>query len=398
VNIRRDPKWGALKEQFPVGLVDAVQRLFNRGGTFETSARELCAELNCGEGVATQLLEALTPPLDARTVVICRGCGAELPDVGRPLLRCCVCDRNLTEVGGTEQRRTFLFIAPRTRDVSWVLALHGMNTRGGWQEEFNWRVATAYKRSVPVAIYKYGIVRPGVLSQWYLRRLEERVVERIETLQGRSEAQGFQGPPDVIAHSLGTWLIGHALQHHPTLKIGRLLLTGSILRPDFDWQSLRSNGQVQAVLNHYGTKDVWAAIAHYVIPDSGPSGRIGFLQDAPVIQVEAEGFRHSDYFDEQHLPEVFEQTWRPFLTRPAGELSAMSTGPTRNWSSAFWPFRATVLPVLLLILWWLTLLLVPLCIYFGASAILARLGVPELMVLVTSVLICVALSFLLFDS
>ena len=91
---------------------------------------------------------------------------------------------------------------------------------------------------VPVAIYKYGIVRPGAVCRRCLRRLEERVIERTHRLEGDTAAGGFEGSPDVIAHSLGTWLIGHALQRDPKLKIGCLVLTGCILRPDFDWRVL----------------------------------------------------------------------------------------------------------------------------------------------------------------
>ncbi|HET9405860.1 MAG TPA: hypothetical protein VFO39_01355 [Candidatus Sulfotelmatobacter sp.] len=211
-------------------------------------------------------------------------------------------------------------------------------------------MSTAYGRSIPVAIYKYGIVRPGAVWWPSLRKLREDVVAKIETLQGDTFTGGLAGPPDVIAHSLGTWLIGHALQQHPSLKIGRLILTGSILRPDFDWDSLIGNGQVEAVLNHYGARDFWAGITHFIIPDSGPSGRKGFNSAVPT-QVCATNFGHSDFFRLENLGHVFEHVWRPFLTRELNVELAASAEPAA-WHPAIWLFRATIVPILMLGVYW----------------------------------------------
>jgi hypothetical protein len=344
--------WENLQETFPPELVSAMRELFVRGGPFQISAKELSSQTQYDNDIAQRLLDVLTPPLVEHVVAVCSHCGVVISAEDLNRQRCSQCDLNLSEENAVQERYSYHFEALPTRDVSWVLALHGMNTRGDWQEAFNWRVSTAYKRSVPVAIYKYGIVRPGAVCRWCLRRLEERVIERIHRLEGDTGAEGFEGPPDVIAHSLGTWLIGHALQRDPKLKIGRLLLTGCILRPDFDWRALESRGQVEAVLNHYGTKDFWAGVAHYVIPDSGPSGRIGFVSGAPVVQVRAEGFGHSDYFTQENLGRIFQQTWQPFLTMPFEKLESIGVGGGTAWSRAAWPLRATILPVLLLIVLW----------------------------------------------
>jgi hypothetical protein len=367
-----DPRigWESLAETFPPELVSAIRELFARGGPFQVSAKELGSQTHYDDGVAQRLLDALTPPLEQHVVAVCSRCGAAVSAEDLNRQRCSQCDLNLTEENAVQEHYSYRFEAPPTRDVSWVLALHGMNTRGDWQEAFNWRISTAYKRSVPVAIYKYGIVRPGAVCRWCLRRLEKRVIERIHRLEGDTGAGGFGGPPDVIAHSLGTWLIGHALQRDPKLKIGRLLLTGCILRPDFDWRAIESSGQVEAVLNHYGTKDFWAGVAHYVIPDSGPSGRIGFVSGAPVVQVRADRFGHSDYFTQENLGRVFQQTWQPFLTMPSEKLASLDVGGATAWSSAAWPLRATILPVLLLIVLWTLVVAVLGCVIVGIVEVL----------------------------
>src|SRR5262249_6376164 len=57
------------------------------------------------------------------------------------------------------------------RSVDWVVAIHGMNTSGAWQEAFTWTVSTTWGRSVPVAVYKYGIIIAGVIMAWRRRKL-----------------------------------------------------------------------------------------------------------------------------------------------------------------------------------------------------------------------------------
>jgi len=277
---------------------------------------------------------------------------------------CPNCHQQYAEYGGVQATDTFLYQEARSRDVAWVLALHGMNTRGPWQEEFNWRVSTAYGRSVPVAIYKYGRVRPGAIWLPSLHHKVKQLVTRIQTLNGDTRENGFDGPPDVIAHSLGTWLIGHALQWNPSIRVGRVILTGSILRPNFDWDQLLARGQVEAVLNHYGSRDFWAGIAHFVIPDSGPSGRRGFDAAADVTQVCAEGFGHSDFFTTKNLKTVFDTVWRPFLT---GQISAdisASTGST-GWLPWPWIFRATLVPIFLLVIYWIIVVTLVCSCFFG---------------------------------
>ncbi|MCZ7616635.1 MAG: hypothetical protein M5T52_24490 [Ignavibacteriaceae bacterium] len=56
-----------------------------------------------------------------------------------------------------------------------------------------------------------------------------------------------QHRPDVVAHSFGTLLISELLKKYPELKLGRVILTGSIISPDFNWELIFQRGQVEAV-------------------------------------------------------------------------------------------------------------------------------------------------------
>lgn len=217
------------------------------------------------------------------------------------------------------------------RVVDWVVALHGMNTSGAWQESFSWLLGTTWGRAVPIAIYKYGIVIAGVILFWRRNKLREQLRKKLAVLASEARARGYNGNPDVIAHSFGTWLFGQLLRRElkrpaeERLTFGRVILTGSIVRPDFDWKAIKDAGLVEDVLNHYGTADAVVPWAHLFIPDSGPSGRRGFEGDE-VINVRAEGYGHSDLF-QRDLRQIYDEHWKPFLTLPREELRRSAGAP-----------------------------------------------------------------------
>jgi hypothetical protein len=238
-----------------------------------------------------------------------------------------------------------------------------MNTSGAWQEAFSWKFSTTWGRSVPVAVYKYGFVVVGVVLSWRRRKFQEELRTKLAALRDEARAQGFLGNPDVVAHSFGTWLLGHLLEDElkrddvDRLQFGRIILAGCILRPDFNWKDIREAHLVEDVLNHYGTADRIVPLAHLTIGDSGPSGRRGFDGDQ-VLNIQAVGCGHSDLFsiekrDENglsYLTNSYHKYWRPFLTLPAEELLGLPDrkDPDELWRQFPWPVRGTLFPLFVL--------------------------------------------------
>ena len=326
--------WGELAASHPPPLVAELRRLAEQGGPFRVTPTELAAPTSATSKQALALLRApaLARWLHEETQFRCPHGGEELSreEAGES-----VCPYH-PEIDFAEhpilEATFFVHDAPPTRDVRWLLALHGMNTRGWWQEDLNWLVSLSYGRMVPVAIYKYGLVRPGAVIRLRQRRIMRKLILRIERLAGETESSGFGSRPDVIAHSFGTWLLGHGLVSDPGLRVGRVILLGSILRPDHDWSRLIQRGQVEAVLNHHGTEDGWVRIAQRFIPCSGPSGRRGF-DDPAALNRPAPGFGHSQFFEEDVLPTLFREVWGPFLTAPSQSLSHL---PELSRTTARW--------------------------------------------------------------
>lgn len=264
------------------------------------------------------------------------------------------------EVATEPERHRYTRAGVERRVVDWVLALHGMNTRGAWQESFSWLVSISYGYMIPVNIYKYGKIVAPVLGRKRHDALRRRLEARIGRASEDTAGIVLDPRPDVIAHSFGTLLLGKALHENHRIKVRRVITLGCILRPDFDWATLVERGQVEAVLNNYGTADGWARRAHAAIPDAGPSGACGFGRyddkwpleyrgeaGTVVFNVPATGFRHSDFFEDDGEPPTklrtqFAKVWKPFLrTAKVGDIGGElgKAGCTVDWPDVRWKQR-----------------------------------------------------------
>lgn len=319
---------------------------------FENRITEFIADDLPPREIAVALLERVAADrwLERTQRQRCPNCDHELDAAAAAGDVCPECNEAFSQHGGVITETVYLRDIAPTRVVDWVIAIHGMNTTGAWQESFSWLLGTTWGRSVPVAVYKYGIVLAGIIMAWRRNTLRDQLREKLAALRDQARAQGFTGNPDLIAHSFGTWLFGHLLERELTrpprerLAFGRIILTGCVLRPDFDWKRLKAAGLVEDILNHYGTADAVVPLAHATILHSGPSGRRGF-DGNDVLNIRAEGYGHSDLFlrDLAHSYNVY---WKPFLKLPRKEFDSIPdrADPMRPWRPLPWPFRGTVFP------------------------------------------------------
>lgn len=323
-------EWRDFAERHGQLIVNVLRPMADGDGIIRLTAAELASRSSVSEA---QALGALAELVDheifiSETVRSC-GCCDEILDEEQATSELCLhCGEALQDCGIAEKVH-YNRPAPRSRDVAWVLVLHGMNTRGAWQEELSWLIANTSPRSVPVFIYKYGRLGHGAFVRRRQRELVKDLNVKLRKL-GETYGANVAGKPDVLAHSFGTWLIGHALVENPNLAVGRIVLAGSILRPDFEWDELLASGQVEAVLNHVAGRDRWVPFAQLVIPDAGPSGARGFADTGVIHRTEPE-FGHSSFFDEQRVADNFELVWRPFLRRPIARVAELEAGTTSGW-------------------------------------------------------------------
>lgn len=326
-------EWERLELQHPVRTLEVLRIALDDDGLVEYSVEAFATAANCDPAEAAAVLDAVADigVLSQHERWTCNCCHEELIETDVENDLCPHCERAFADCSGgsPKSQKIYLRWAPLGRDPSWVLVVHGMNTTGPWQEELSWLCATTYSRSLPVFIYKYGKVRPGAILKWRQAHLAQRLSERMVFLSS-VYGSNHDPRPDVIAHSLGTLLLGEVLMRHAEIRVGRVILAGSILRPDFEWDRLIKRGQVEAVLNHCAEHDRWVPVAPFVIPGSGPSGTRGFAVDEVVHRHEPK-FGHSSFFEKARMDGIYRDVWDAFLTRPSGRLPELRSGSTRPW-------------------------------------------------------------------
>ena len=218
-----------------------------------------------------------------------------------------------------------------------VITLHGIRTRGGWQKEVDTPLArhdfVPYTRD-------YGFFYAWQLALHFMRQ------RRVEWFHRKYEEvrKETDGLPSIIAHSFGTYLVAQTLLKYQEVKFDRIVLCGSIIRRDYPWTDILDRGGAKRVLNDYGGKDFWVKAAEWFVSDGGPSGALGFEDNAQgrVVHRFRPEFRHSDYFYESN----YEDTWIVFLN--GNDPDETRPLPTRapNWKHRI--FLAFVLLALLL--------------------------------------------------
>ena len=366
-------EWQQLSSHHSEDCVAYAREALEGDGLVELAPETLGSISSCSDRAANMLLDKLDSmgAVEKETRTHCLTCKWRLTPEEAARDTCVNCEADI--VVKADSLRTKVIYWRRSnlaRSVPWVLVLHGMNTLGAWQEQLSWLVATTYGRSVPVLIHKYGRVRPGVLFRSRHQRLAAGLMERILEAAGEREQNRLGPRPDVIAHSFGTLLLARALESTHDLKIGRLILVGSILPPTFDWSHLQNRGQVDQVLNVCGSRDRWVPLAEYIIPDSGPSGSRGFARGSPAIQRRAEGVGHTDFFKLPNLRDLFITAWRPFLQHPSDRLHELNSSDLPvKWRPSNWLLRARLFR-------WLVLLVAGVVLALSATAL--ALGIRDI--------------------
>lgn len=198
-----------------------------------------------------------------------------------------------------------------------VVSLHGIRTHAEWQHTISECLSD---RGIPVRHFRYGYFGlPRFLSEGSRAAMIDRFAAWLTRLAEEFKlGDAPEERPSIIAHSFGSYIAAYALLKHRELKADKLIICGSILPRDFDWSVLFGRDQLEVVRNEFGLRDVWSRLADWVVPGTGPSGRLGFLDGSAKVQNELhELHRHSDYF----LPFHITNSWLPFLTTPPSRLA-----------------------------------------------------------------------------
>lgn len=335
----------ALYKKYRSELVNALKEHLTSGRSSEIDPQLFTAPISDSTSLeeVINLLEAAAKIglIDVSDVFICpvEDCSLPLSDDDLSNNLCSRCNTDYNETGDTPtQKRLYLTKGNKSRDITWLIAVHGFNTTGVWQENFSWRIANKIKYSAPVFIYKYGLIRFSVLFHWRHIMLAKQLGFQIRNAVKFAGEHGINEPPDIVIHSFGgqlfVTLLG--LKEFSDLKFGRVIATGSIVHPDYDWGKEITDGRIEAIFNHCGGKDCALPFTQFFIPDTGPSGKYGF-SDKKVLNTLNADYGHSSYFKDEALTINLKEggLWDLFLknTLSPSNDSFFSHEPTEWWSA-----------------------------------------------------------------
>ena len=120
-----------------------------------------------------------------------------------------------------------------------LVSIHGLLSHAKWNQEI---APIASSQDWIFAPYTYETNKPNLLFNARKRsKLVDDFRNWIYTLQSR-----FEGENSIIAHSFGTYIIGAYIkgfigEEFPPVAFNSIILTGSILNKDFDWEKSRGH-------------------------------------------------------------------------------------------------------------------------------------------------------------
>ncbi|MGG2072474.1 hypothetical protein AB1J28_03730 [Lysinibacillus irui] len=191
-----------------------------------------------------------------------------------------------------------------------LVTIHGLNTDAEWNYDLAPIVSSDNWIFAP---FRYGNVKSPLVSDG--KKITEKFREWIYDLKSK-----YGVNPSILAHSYGTIVLGsylHLFNSEPIVSFDNIILTGSILNPDFDWKSCMDSGSVRRVYNLVSPNDPWVPHIEKVKwinnhPLYGNAGVTGFNLQENVAVFQEESiplFDHSSMLKK----DVFEQKVMPFL-------------------------------------------------------------------------------------
>jgi len=187
-----------------------------------------------------------------------------------------------------------------------IVLIHGIRTHAAWQERLR-SLIRQHDPTSKVVPLKYGyfdvlsFLCPLFTRQGPLRRITAELRSAIANHQDHELV--------VIAHSFGTYLVAEAFRRDEELRVARLLLCGSVIEPNYEWNARKRQLMEQEVLNEVGTRDVWPVLATTATWGFGPSGTFGF--GSANVRDRFHDGGHSDFFNTDFM----EKFWVPFVLK-----------------------------------------------------------------------------------
>lgn len=192
-------------------------------------------------------------------------------------------------------------VEKKSRDIV-VYSVHGIQTFGRWQNDFDIILRNAPKSTViEHIIYKYHH-----FPLTHFLRSGKRGIE-VEKLKGELLNVANRYPESricIVGHSFGTFIIAESLKSLKTrLNIDVVILAGSVLKSSYDWSDIILKHDIKIIYNECASTD-WALVcSHFFAKGLGMAGVEGFLpHNGTIINRHFKG-GHSCFFNKSTLLE-----------------------------------------------------------------------------------------------
>lgn len=196
-----------------------------------------------------------------------------------------------------------------------LVSVHGLLSHGSWNMDI---APAASSQGWIIAPYMYETNKPDLL---FRKGKRSKVVDSFrEWIYDLSKK--YDQKVSIIAHSFGTFIVGSYLEgfdedKFPPVSFNSVILTGSILNSNFDWNKHRGRS-VGKVLNMIAPNDEFVkympqtTLKSYIGMSNlfGTAGVDGFQDDFPnVTQIKCKIFNHTNTIRR----DIIETKWLPFL-------------------------------------------------------------------------------------
>lgn len=148
---------------------------------------------------------------------------------------------------------------PTVRDVAFVI--HGIRDKGFWTQKIALRIRALSRnggKSPFVTVpghYGYFAMLPFIFN-W--ERHEK--VRWFSDLYVNKKAIYPNARFHFVGHSNGTYLLARALLDCPSMRFGKVVFAGSVVRSDYDWRTLIQSKRIERVMNYVASGDWVVAI------------------------------------------------------------------------------------------------------------------------------------------
>ncbi len=205
-----------------------------------------------------------------------------------------------------------------------VISLHGILSRGEWQK----------KLSPLLHNCKYYPLDYGywIILELFFPFLRTRRYEWFRKEYNNIREKNDRAIPSIIAHSFGTLILANAIKIFTDLKFDKIILTGSIIPRDFNFEEHYNRNRYTRLLNIISRNDIWSNLATF-LPQTDSSGANGFINENCIEQDDDYKYLgHSGMLED----DVFIAKIVPFLSSPSIYQNGKTLFTPDVYSAAAW--------------------------------------------------------------